>query len=326
MASSRRLEPGKLPPRLLRELLEAAPALPPEVRIGPSVGEDACAIEVDAGTLVATTDPITLAGSDVARYAVAVNANDVAAMGVRPRWFLAAVLLPPGTTEDSVRELFATLRGALSEVGAALVGGHTEVTRVVSQPLIVGQMLGYAEHGRVLSSAGLSVGDAIVQVGRAPIEAAAVLAQDRAAALAELDPALVARARRAAVSPGISVVAAGLAAAELGACAAHDPTEGGIATGLAELAEASGVGLDVDAEAVLWFEPGVAVCRALGVDPWGALASGCLLVGFSAERVAAALEGFAAEGLEARVIARAIDGDRTGLPEFERDEVARLLG
>lgn len=326
MAGDRRLVPGKLPSSLLSELLDASPPLPPEVRIGPGVGEDACAIEVEAGTLVATTDPITLAGSDVARYAVAVNANDVAAMGVRPRWFLAAVLLPAGTTEGAVRALFESLRAALSEVGVALVGGHTEVTRAVSQPLVVGQMLGYAEHGRVLSSAGLSVGDVVVQVGRAPIEAAAVLAQERADELAALDPAVVALARQAVQSPGISVVDAGLAAAELGACAAHDPTEGGIATGLAELAAASAVGLEVDGEAVLWFEPGLAVCGALSVDPWGALASGCLLVGFAAERVDAALAGFATRALEASPIARATPGRGTGLPEFERDEVARLLG
>jgi len=326
MAGDRRLAPGKLPSSLLSELLDASPSLPPEVRIGPRVGEDACAIEVDAGLLVATTDPITLAGSDVSRFAVAVNANDVAAMGVRPRWFLATVLLPAGTTEGAVRELFGRLHEALSEVGAALVGGHTEVTRSVAQPLIVGQMLGHAEHGRLLSSAGLAAGDVVVQVGRAPIEAAAVLAQEDSEVLAALDPAVVELARQAVDSPGISVVSAGLAAAELGACAAHDPTEGGIATGLAELASASSVGLDVDRDAVLWFAPGIAVCRALGADPWGALASGCLLAGFAPDRVAAALAGFADRSLEARVIARAVPGCETGLPEFERDEVARLLG
>jgi hydrogenase maturation factor len=326
MAGGRRLEPGKLPPRLLAELLASAPELPPEVRLGPSVGEDACAIELEAGMLVATTDPITLAGSGVARHAVTVNANDVAAMGVRPRWFLAAVLLPPGTREAAVRALFDELRAALAEVGAALVGGHTEVTGVVSQPLVVGQMLGQAEQGRLLSSAGLAPGDVVLQVGRAPVEAAAVLAEQCAERLAALDAELVRRARSAVESPGISVVAAGLAAVALGACAAHDPTEGGLATGLAELATASGVGLEVDADAVLWFEPGVAVCRALGVDPWGALASGCLLTGFADDLVAGALDGFAARGLEARAIARAVRGAGTGLREFARDEVARLLG
>lgn len=108
--------------------------LPPDVLLGPAVGEDACALDVDAGVLIAATDPITLTTSDLGRYGVIVNANDVAVMGVRPRWFLAAVLLPLGTTADAIEQLFASMRGALGEVGATLVGGHTEVTGAVGQP------------------------------------------------------------------------------------------------------------------------------------------------------------------------------------------------
>lgn len=325
MAADPVLPMGKLPPALLAELLAAVPAAPPEVRIGPRLGEDACAIELPAGTLVATTDPITLTGNDVARYAVVINANDIAAMGVAPRWFQAAVLLPRGTRESEVRGLFASLQASLAEVGATLVGGHTEVTGAVVQPTIVGQMLGFTREGVLLSSAGLDPGDAVLQLGSAPVEAASVLAHEAADGLHAVDPAVLAAAREAVREPGISVVAAGLAAAELGACAAHDPTEGGLATGLAELAQASGVGLEVAAGEVIWFEPGVVVCRALGADPWGALASGCLLAGFAPDRVAAALAGFADRGIVARVIAHATSGDHTGLPEFERDEVARVL-
>ena len=88
------LPPGKLAPTLLERLIETR--LPPEVRLGPRIGEDACAIEVEAGTLVAATDPITLTGSGVGAHAVVINANDVAVTGARPRWFLACVLLPEG--------------------------------------------------------------------------------------------------------------------------------------------------------------------------------------------------------------------------------------
>src|SRR5512134_3108965 len=108
---------GKVPAALLRELLGSLPPLPPEVRLGPRIGEDACAIDVPAGVLVVATDPITLTGAGVGRHAVVVNANDVAVMGVRPRWFLAAVLLPVGTDEAEVRELFASLRAGIVEAG-----------------------------------------------------------------------------------------------------------------------------------------------------------------------------------------------------------------
>ncbi len=72
------LRPGKLPGTLLRELLDAGAPLPPEILLGPTPGEDAGAVRVEGGTLVATTDPITLTGRDVAAHAVLWYAPGVA--------------------------------------------------------------------------------------------------------------------------------------------------------------------------------------------------------------------------------------------------------
>jgi hydrogenase maturation factor len=87
----------------------------------------------------------------------------------------------------------------------------------------------------------------------------------------------------------------------------------------------------VDREAVLWFEPGRAVCEQLGADPWGTLASGSLLGSFPAARVEYAQAELSARGFSVRSIAAAVDGDGAfgsdgqPLPRFERDEVARVL-
>jgi len=324
------LATGKLPAALLREVLAAACVPAPEVRLGPALGEDACAIALDGGVLVAATDPITLIGSGVGGHAVVVNANDVAVMGVRPRWFLTVALLPVGTVADDVRRLMADTRRALDAVGAVLVGGHTEVTAAVRQPVVVGQMLGFAPDGRFVTTGGARPGDVLLQVGRAPIEGAAVLAAEAPGA-ARLPGDLRARALEALERPGISVVEAALAAAELGARSLHDPTEGGLAAGLFEVAEASGVALVVDPDAVLWFEPGLRVCRALGADPWGTLASGSLLAAFQAGRVEQARAELVRRGFEASAIARAAPGrgmrlvSGEPLATFERDEVARVL-
>ncbi|HEY5658027.1 MAG TPA: AIR synthase-related protein, partial [Myxococcota bacterium] len=301
------LPTGKLPPALLRELLDAGPALPPEVRLGPRIGEDACAIEVAGGALVVASDPITLTGSGVGAHAVVINANDVAVMGVRPRWFLATALFPAGTRADDVRACFAEMREALRAADIALVGGHTEVTEAVTQTLVVGQMLGLAEDGRFVPTGGARPGDAVVQVGPAPVEGAAVLAAEAGARLGALDASVRARAAAALAQPGISVVAPALRAAQLGATALHDPTEGGLACGLHELAEASGVRIALRDEAVLWFEPGVAVCAALGADPWGALASGALLAAFPEGRAEDACRALS-EIAPARAIGRAEPG------------------
>jgi len=323
---------GKLPPELLREILSEQGKLPDEVRLGPALGEDACAIEVPAGTLIAAADPITLTGSDVGAHAVTINANDIAVMGVRPRWFLAVVLLPKGTGESDVRALFASMRSALETVGAALVGGHTEVSSAVNQPIVIGQMMGFSPERRFLRTGGVRSGDLIVQAGLAPIEAAAVLAAETNPKLDAVDPELLTLARQAVAQPGISVVDAALLAAEAGATALHDPTEGGLSAGLHELADASGIQIRVDESAVLWFEPGRAVCGALGADPWGALASGALLAAFPPDRATGACRTLEDRGIPARVVGEAVSGsgvlrtDLSPLPIFAHDEVARVLG
>lgn len=323
---------GKLPAELLARLLADLGPPPADVRLGPAVGEDACALDVPGGVLIAATDPITLTTRDMGRYAVIVNANDVAVSGVRPRWFLAVLLLPLGTTAAAVEELFTAMRVALGEVGATLVGGHTEVTAAVNQPVIVGQMLGIAEDGRFLTTGGARPGDVVVQVGAVPIEGAAVLAAEAAGALGSLSSEVVRAATRGVLDPGISVVDAALAAAGLGATAMHDPTEGGLASGLHELALAAGVAVRVERAAVVWFEPGVAVCRALGADPWATLASGALLATFPPDALADALASLSDQGRPVASIGVVEPGagvrDTTGavIPWPERDEVARILG
>ena len=101
----------------MSRLLADVGPVPPEVLVGPAVGEDACAIELPGGVLVVSTDPVTLTGRDVGRYAVTVSAKDVAVTGVRPRWFLAVVLLPLGATESEVESLFADMRHSLAGSG-----------------------------------------------------------------------------------------------------------------------------------------------------------------------------------------------------------------
>lgn len=322
---------GKLPSVLLERLLDDLGPLPPEVVVGPGIGVDACAIEVEAGVVVAASDPITLSGADVGRAVVTVNANDIAVIGVRPRWFLATVLLPVGTTESDVERIFGDMRGALSAIGAALVGGHTEVTSAVSSPVVAGHMLGLAAGGRIVTASGVRPGDAIIQVGRAPIEGAAVLALEHAAAVASAPEASVQAAAAAADDPGISVVDAALAAAELGATAMHDPTEGGLAAALWELASAARVALRIDRRRIAWFQPGLDVCRAAGADPWATLASGMLLAAFPPRHAAEAVQRLIAKGHDAVTIGLAEpgegvrDADGRPIPWPDRDEVARLL-
>lgn len=331
LSPSSELPPGKLPADLLATLLADLPDAPPELLLGPAIGEDACAISIPAGVLVAGTDPITLTTRDIGRFGVIINGNDVAVMGVRPRWFLAVVLLPSGTSRKDVRGIFASIEVGLEEVGAVLVGGHTEITEAVSQPVLVGQMMGISEQGHFVSTGGAKPGDVLVQVGLAPVEGAAVLAVEAEAAHGTISARSLEAAANAANAPGLSVVEPALLAAELGATAMHDPTEGGMAAGLHEIARAAGVALSIDTRSILWFEPGLAVCEAVGADPWATLASGALLVTFPLDLVDHAVAELTQRGHVAAVVGSVREGagvgDQAGevISWPERDEVARVL-
>ncbi len=193
-------------------------------------------------------------------------------------------------------------------------------------------MLGVAEQGVFVSTAGARLGDVVLQVGVAPVEGAAVLAAEAVTRLlGGLDPETWRAAARGFDDPGVSVVDAALAAADLGATALHDPTEGSLAAGLHELAAAAGVAVRVDRSAILWVPAGVAVCHVLGADPWAVLASGSPLATFDPAQAAAAVDALARLGhsvvpvgtVEAGNGVRALDDRPIAWPEG--DEVARLL-
>src|SRR5450756_2775014 len=85
---------GKLPLEHLRSLLRHLPKHDPRLLVRPQIGEDAAVIDAGDRYLVVTTDPITFATDHIGRYAVHVNANDVAVLGARPLWFFVVMVLP----------------------------------------------------------------------------------------------------------------------------------------------------------------------------------------------------------------------------------------
>lgn len=332
------LGPGKLPAPLLADLLRRIEHRDPRVLLGPGVGQDAALISFGATTLIAKTDPVTFATDLIGWYAVQVNANDIAVCGGVPRWFLATVLLPDGSTPETAGSIFEQLRAAALELGTELVGGHTEVTTGVSRPIVVGLMLGEAPASGTLSPGAARPGDSVLLTKGIAIEGTALLAREAPARLraAAVTDDVIERAGQFLFEPGISVVKdARLALSGGGVTAMHDPTEGGLATALAELAESSGCGIEVQAGATRVFPETRVLCDALGADPWGLIASGALLIAASPGAESGIISRLGGEGIPAAVIGRLVDpgeglsvverGARRALPVFERDEFARLL-
>ena len=134
---------GKLTLEHLRSLLKHLPQRDPRLLIGPQIGEDAAVIDAGDRCLVVATDPITFAPEHIGRYAVHVNANDIAVLGACPRWFFVVMLLPDGSTTAELAEtIMADVGTACVELGVTLGGGHTEITQGLDRPILVGQMLG----------------------------------------------------------------------------------------------------------------------------------------------------------------------------------------
>jgi hydrogenase expression/formation protein HypE len=334
------LPSGKLPAELLRNLLARFAPNDPRVIVGPQVGVDAAVIDMGDRYLVAKTDPVTFATDQIGRYAVNVCANDVACCGATPRWFLATLLLPEqSTTGELVERMFAELSDACRELAVSLCGGHTEITVGLDRPIVVGQMLGEVPRERYVTSAGARVGDVLLATKAIAIEGTSLLARERPDLLAGiLSPDEILRTADLLHTPGISVVREARLALEAGGVhALHDPTEGGLATGIRELAEASQVGVLVEEGRIPLLAECERICRYLQIDPLGLIASGTLLIAAAAESAQAIVLRLAADGLAATPIGRVVpagqgctlvrvDGQRGQLPVFARDELLRVLG
>lgn len=336
---SKVLPVGKLPLEHLRSLLKHSPKYDPRLLIGPQIGEDAAVIDAGDRYLVIATDPVTFAMDQIGRYAVHVNANDVAVLGASPLWFFVVMLLPEGrTTSELAETIMADIRNACDELEVTLGGGHTEITQGLDRPILIGQMLGEAAPTRLVRKTRIAIGDQILLTQGVAIEGTAILAREKSEQMrGHVDADLLTRAARFLTEPGISVVSAALAAANVGDAvhAMHDPTEGGLATGLFELVAPAGLGLQVIRERIPLFPETDMICRALALDPMKLLASGALLIAVAPDTVESVLKAIEALGVSVAVIGEVrpssegitivTNGNVGPLAPAVRDEIARVF-
>lgn len=329
---------GKLPLELLSELLGKIDVTDPRVFLGAKPGEDAALIDFGDRYLVAKTDPITFASDLIGWYLVQVNCNDLAVMGATPKWVMVTLLLPEGTSETKVNSIFEQLLEACKARNITLVGGHTEVTYDLPRPIAIGCMLGEVAKDKVVMTSGAQVGDSIILTQGIAIEGAALLAREAEPELrtAGVSPDVIERARGLLFRPGISVSeAAEVACSAVDVHAMHDPTEGGVATGLLELATGAGAGMRVELDRIPILPECQIICDALGLDPLGLIASGALLATVSQRDAPALIEALVAHNIPAHEIG-SLTSKEQGLvlatpqgqrdwPMYARDELARFF-
>jgi hydrogenase maturation factor len=168
------------------------------------------------------------------------------------------------------------------------------------------------------------------------IEGTAVIAREHENELiSDFDEPTLRCCRNFIFQPGLSVLKDARAAMEAGAVhAMHDPTEGGLATALHELAWAGGVGLTLDARSLPVFPETQALCNHYHLDPMGLIASGALLIVAPAADAEKIMAHLGSESIPATVIGAVTDRSRgikmltadglCDLPLFEQDELTKI--
>ena len=328
---------GKLPPDVLGALLKNT-ASHPRLIVGPQVGEDAAVIDMGDRYLVAKSDPITFVEHHIGRYAVHVNANDIACMGATPLWFLMTLLLPEGRADEAMTSrIWEEVEDACADLGITLCGGHTEIASGLDFPILSGHMLGEVSRENLIRGAGAQVDDFILLTRAIPVEGTAILADAKYDYLKSImDVEILENAKRYVESPGLSVVAQALAAAGTGSVhAMHDPTEGGLATGIHEMAEAAGLGAIVEESRIPISAEGGKICKALDLNPLGVITSGALLLAVPAEGEEIVRETLIKTGAMGVRIGKLCapefgvsmnSGEKTSpLKRFDSDEISKVL-
>jgi hydrogenase maturation factor len=270
---------------------------------------------------------------------VVVNANDIATRGGRPKWFLATLLLPEsGTTEALVESIFAQIHQACESFGIALIGGHTEVTYGLDRPILSGHMLGEVAPEALVTTGGAQVDDVVLLTKGICIEGVSIIAREREADLRQrgISDVLIQWAKNFLYEPGISVIRDAQIACTAGRVhAMHDPTEGGLAMALHEVATAACAGVVVEHNQIPLLEEAALLCQTYGLDPLGTIASGALLIVAPAEDASTIQGALRDNGIRCAAIGRIVPASegvmlasgqsRRPLPHFICDEITKLF-
>lgn len=281
---------GKIKSKILSQLLNkyCSSKIDERVILGSQIGEDAAVIDMGDKYLVAKTDPITFLDytpdiyNNIGFWVVNVNVNDVASCGAIPKWFQTTILLPEkGTTEELIEKIFKEIHETCKNLGISVVGGHTEITVGLDKPMAIGCLMGEVEKDKLVKTSGAKVSDDIILTKGIVIEGTSIIATEKEKELLEkgLDKQFIERCKQYIYDPGISVLKeAILANQNFKIHAMHDPTEGGLACGLFELAYSSSTGVLIDYNSIKILPESEKLCNIYGLNPLGTISSGSLLI------------------------------------------------
>lgn len=331
------LPAGKFPNDLLKAYLNEVNVNDPELLINPGIGEDTAAIDTRGHeVMVLKSDPITFATDAIGDYAVLVNANDIATSGAQPRWFLATVLFPLGTTPAKALNILQGLATICDKEKITLCGGHTEITDAVNRTVISGMMLGPVMAENLVNKRNMRPGDQILLTKGVAVEGTALIAREFTDLLLQKGVAKSTIDQATKLLSEISILPeAEIATLNLHTSAMHDVTEGGLATALAEFAAAGEEAISVDIDKIPILPTTAAVCKALNIDPLGLIGSGSLLIACREKAARQICDAIDQKEIAVTIIGEVLSqgegvqahcsGKPVAWPTFAADEITRLF-
>lgn len=227
--------------------------------------DDQAVLDIDGVRLAFTTDayvvtPLFFPGGDIGDLAINGTVNDLAMAGARPLYLAASFILEEGFALADLERIVASMRKAAEAAGVAIVTGDTKVVDrgKADGCFVTTTGVGVVEHARTISADRARPGDVVVLSGPIAEHGVAIMA-----ARADLELETPVTSDTAALHRMVlDVLATGADVRCL-----RDPTRGGIATTLNEIAQRSAVGITLDESRVPVSDPVRGVCELLGLDP-----------------------------------------------------------
>jgi hydrogenase expression/formation protein HypE len=263
-----------------------------------------------AGRLAFTTDsyvvkPLFFKGGDIGRLAVCGTVNDLAMVGATPLYLSAGFVIEEGLDLDTLRRVVASMKASADQAGVEIVAGDTKVVEKggADQLFITTAGLGVVPDGIDISASNARPGDVIILSGAIGDHGLAVLSEREGLAF---------RSQLASDVAPLNQLVASMLQASPGIHVLRDPTRGGLATTLNEIALQSQVALVIEENKVPIHEGVRAACEMLGYDPLYVANEGKLVAMVAAHAAAEVVEAMRRDphGQEATII-----GEVTAQPE-----------
>ena len=302
---------GKVPESVLkRSVIRQLHTRRSEVVLGADVGEEPDEM------IVLSTDPITGTVHEIGKLAILITTNDLASAGAEPIGVMLTMLLPEHFEEQELKVLMKQLEEAAAAVNVQIMGGHTEITKAVNQPLVTVCGVGKVKRGRLVKTGGAKPGMDIVATKWIGLEGTSIIARSKEEELlTRFSGNFIEKAKE--LDGYLSVMTEAATAVKSGVSAMHDVTEGGMYGALWEMAEASGVGLEIDLKKIPIRQETIEICEFYNINPYELISSGCMLM--AAKDGNQLVRDIVKAGIPAAIIGKATDSnDRVLINEEER--------